>query len=734
MDRRAIRRGVLGLLVAAGVTPAFGQAGGSVTGRVTDAVSNDPLPGVVVVLESTVSSTETRTDRDGAYAFGNVPPGGYHLVVRVNQYLSVRQDVTVTAAPQVVDLPLVPELHFTEVTSVSPQGRSQFETFQATNVLGGQELTKSLQGTLGATLEQEPGIALRSFGSGPARPVIRGLDGDRVLIVQNGLRMGDLSSQSGDHGVNANPAAASTIEVVRGPATLLYGSSAIGGLVNVVTKDVPDEPVTRPSGDLTFDLASAAPGGGAAGHVTVGNGRFALHVGANGRRAQNLGTPAGTLANSFNRAAGAEVGAAYTATDGYLGASYAWDRTRYGIPFVEDGETNLDPRRQSVTLRGERRQLTGWFDAVKGSFGVRRYRHDERDGNVVATAFTNNTTETNLLAHHKRVGRLTGSIGASVLTRAFAVSGEEALSPAVDQRTGAAYLYEEFAASPHVQLQAGARVEHSRFEPQASAEPARSFTNASGSVGVLFLPADQATIAFSLASAARNPALEELYFHGPHPGNNAVENGNPDLVSERALGFDASFRWRSAVVNGEVTAFVNRLSNFVYREYTGGIADESGQQDTVFAQADARLAGIESHADVRVTPLLWVEGGLDYVRGTLVARGTPLPRTPPLRARVGVRVQQTFFQVGVEGVFTASQARVFQSETASGAVGELPTEGYGLLRAFAAYSFGTDRIFHTLTARLDNGTNATYRNHLNYLKDLTPEMGRNVSVVYNVKF
>ena len=133
----------------------------------------------------------------------------------------------------------MPELHFSEVTSVTPEGRSQFESFQATNVLGGQELTKELQGTLGATLENQPGIALRSFGPGPARPVIRGLDGDRVLIVEDGLRMGDLSSQSGDHGVNVNPASASSIEVVRGPATLLYGANAIGGLVNVITNDIP---------------------------------------------------------------------------------------------------------------------------------------------------------------------------------------------------------------------------------------------------------------------------------------------------------------------------------------------------------------------------------------------------------------------------------------------------------------------------------------------------------------
>lgn len=733
MCRRALRCAALVCALWCGWSPAFAQSTGTVSGLVTDAVSNDPLPDVPVTLESTKLSRQTKTDAVGRYTVANLPAGAYHVIVRVNQYLSFRQDVTVAAAPVTVDVYLVPELHFSEVTSVSPEGRNQFETFQATNVLGGQELTKSLQSTLGATLENEPGIALRSFGSGPARPVIRGLDGDRVLIVEDGLRMGDLSSQSGDHGVNANPAAATSIEVVRGPATLLYGSSAIGGLVNVVTADVPRSPVKRPSGDLTLDAGSAAPGGGGAGDVTLGNGRFALHLAGSGRRLQDMKTPEGTLANSFSRAGSAEVGAAYTAENGYVGASYAWDRTHYGIPLIEGGETNLDPRRQSVTVRGETRARKGFFDSLKGSFGVRRYRHDERDGDTVATSFTNNTTEANVLAHHRRVGRMSGSVGGSVFTRAFSVDGEEALSPAVDQKVGAAYVYEEVAATPHAQVQFGGRMEYTSFAPKAG-DVSRTFTNASTSVGLLLLPTDQTTIAFSLASAARNPALEELYFHGPHRGNNAVENGASSLSSERATGFDASLRWRSPVITGEVTAFVNAISDFIYRRYVGTVNQEFNLVDTVFAQADARLVGIESHADVKVGPLVWVEGGLDYVRGRFAASGDPLPRTPPLRGRLGARVQKNAFQAGVDGSFTARQDRVFTLATATGLIGETPTAGYNLMKAFASYSFGSARALNTVTFRLDNATNATYRNHLNYLKDLTPEMGRNLSVVYNVKF
>ena len=181
----------------------------------------------------------------------------------------------------------------------------------------------------------------------------------------------------------------------------------------------------------------------------------------------------------------------------------------------------------------------------------------------------------------------------------------------------------------------------------------------SGSLGLMLMPTDRTTIAFSFASAARNPALEELYFHGPHPGNNAIENGNPDLESERSLGFDTSLRWRNAVATGEVTFFVNRIGGFIYRQYTGGFDEDEGLAETVFAQADGFLGGIESHADLKVAPMLWLEGGLDYVRGNLTELDTPMPRIPPLRGRAGVKFQHQSFQAGVDGIFTAQQERVY---------------------------------------------------------------------------
>jgi iron complex outermembrane recepter protein len=720
------------MLSAAMAGAAGAQETATVSGMATNALSGDAVPDATIVLDGPSFTRQARSGADGAFAIAGVPPGDYHLSVRADGYLPQRLEVVVAAgASASTDVKLSPEVHFTEVTSVSPDARSQFETFQATSVLGGMELSKEVMSTLGATIENQPGIALRGFGPGPARPIVRGMDGDRVLIVQDGLRMGDLSSQSGDHGVNVNPAAASRIEVVRGPATLLYGANAIGGLVNVITKGIPDAPVTKPTGSVSFDGGTNGGEAGLSGDLTIGRGALALHAAASGRRSGDFQTPDGSLANSFNRSHMGEVGLSYAKENGFFGGSYAFDRSHYGVPLIEEGVTNLDPRRQLLTLRGETRNMAGFFDSFRGSFGARRYRHDERDGDEVATSFANDSTELELLAHHRPVGNWKGSIGGAFLTRAFATEGEEVLSAAVDQKNAAAFVYEEFPATPHLQLQVGARLEHAMFSPK-SADPERSFTNLSGSAGILVMPNDATTIAVNIARAVRNPALEELYFRGPHRGNNAFENGDTALESEQALGLEASFRWRSDAASGEATYFFNRINGFIFRELSGAIVEDLFE--TFFRQGDARLQGVESHFDLRVAPVVWVEGGLDYVRGDLRTIDKPLTRMPPLRGRAGVRYQRNALEAGLDGVFTQSQERIYRLDTPAGPIGETPTDGYTLFKVYGSYAFQRGDMLNTLTVRLDNAGGTRYRNHLNYLKDLTPEMGRSLRIVYGVRF
>jgi iron complex outermembrane receptor protein len=758
---RTLARGIAALACLLMIAPAVLAQTAFIAGRVTLA-SGEPMGGAAVFLEEL--KRQVRTAPDGTYRFDEVPPGEYHVSVRAEGYSTGRTEVTVTPEGARLDLVVELDLHFEEVVSVSPTARSQFESYQPTSVLAGQELTKQLEGTIGATLQSEPGIAMRSIGPGPARPVIRGLDGDRIVVLEDGQRVGDLSSQSADHGVTVNPASAQRIEVVRGPASLLYGANAIGGLVNVITDQIPTEPVRGVEGNVTFDLGSNAAEGAGAGDLHIGNGRLALHIGGGGRRTGNYATPEEEVENTHRRSTFGSIGLAWTGERQYVGGSVAIDDTEYGVPNVSlpaDGgehveeeeeehaheDVTLTPHRTAVTLRAGGRGLEGPIASYRATLGVRRYDHTEFEAGVAGTVFTNDTEEAELMLSHRPVGRVSGTVGTWFLDRAFSAVGPEALSPPVDQRAFAVFFYEEVT-WPHLTFQFGGRVDRTSFAP-AELLPERDFTEFSGSLGLLVRPApgnDDLVLALSLARAARNPALEELYFFGPHPGNLAFEIGNPDLGSERALGFDISLRGRTRRISGEITFFNNSIDDFIFRNPLSEEEFEQREEEfeerfgerahghahghefpfIEFVGADSRLFGVEAHADIQLTDVLAAEFTYDWVRGTLADSGQPLPRIPPFRVIGGLRYQRGALQVGGTVTGVARQDRVFGAET--------PTPGYGLLKLYGAYSFVASGVTHTVTARVDNATNTLYRNHLNYLKDVLPEMGRNVKLVYSLSF
>jgi len=726
---------MLALVIVFGLTASAAAQPVVVSGRLYHSVSLKPIVDATVAIENT--ALETKSGPDGSYRIPDVPAGAHHLLVIAKGFVPARSELRVGQQPVTLDVAVDPELHYSEVVSVSPDARNQFDSYQPTAVLAGQDLTKQLEGTIGATLATQPGVAERSFGPGPARPVIRGLDGDRVLILEDGQRMGDLSSQSGDHGVTVNPAGSSRIEVVRGPATLLYGSNAIGGLVNVISDAVPTERVSGTHGGATLDFGTAATDGGGAADVLVGNNRWAFHAGGSGRRSGDVDTPEGTIDNTQSRSGFASVGLAYTGEKGYVGGSYGYDDLKYGIPVVEEGNIQLTPRRHMVGVRAGADELTGAFQSFRVLFGTRNYKHDELEGDEVGTQFENDTTDFNVQAKHRAFGRLSGTIGGSFLTRAFSATGEEALSPPVDEQATALFVYEELT-WPHVTVQFGGRVNWASFSPEGGL-PDRDFTDGSASVGLVYKPAaanDKLTFAVSLAHAARNPALEELYFFGAHPGNFAFEIGNAELGSETAQGFDASVRWRHRRFGGELTYFYNNIDNYIFRnpisdeEFVERFPDEAeavGEFPFVeFVARDSMLQGVEAHADVDLGKGLVAELGFDYVRGELRDTNDPLPRMPPTRFIGGLRYQASAFQAGGEVIVAAKQDRVFGEET--------PTDGYNLLKLFASYSFGGGNALNTITARLDNAANELYRNHLSFIKDVVPEMGRNFKVVYSVRF
>jgi iron complex outermembrane receptor protein len=717
-------------MIAASLVVSPGVMAGSLEVKVVDE-KGAGLPGAAVTIPGT--HLEATTDAEGVARFPSVPDGEHDVAARLTGFSGARREVVVAGSEARVTITLGATLHFTESVTVAPGRSDTFDSFQPTDVLGAENLQQRLAGSLGDTLGAQPGVSVRSLGPGPARPVIRGLDGDRVLVVEDGARTGDLSSQSGDHGVAVDPATATQIEVVRGPATLLYGSNALGGVVNLVSEEIPRRPRTGATGAAVLQGATANEEAGAAGHVGFGDGAWALRVGGAARRSGDFETPEGAVANSRTSHRGGGGAVSRTGADGYLGASYQYATTEYGLPAVGEEAVELNPRRHRLDVRGERRNLPGLLSGLKLEAAFRDYRHEEIEVETgeVGTAFRNRTAEGKLLLNHRPVGRLKGTLGLWGHHRRYRSVGEEALAPATRQGNLAAFFYEEVAFR-HVVLQLGGRYDRTRFDTDEAAggerPPVRdrSFHTFSGSLGVVGHLGHDLTVAASLARAARSPSLEELYNHGLHPGNFAFEIGDAGLETEVGHGLDVSLRYRSRRVSAEATWFVNRIDRFIFPRQTGEVEEEAGLPVVEFVAADAGLRGFEARLDLGLGEGLWLELGADSVRGELRGNGPPLPRMPPRRARVGLRFETQRWHVQGEVRAGARQGRVYGVET--------PTAGYALLAAHASYRLGRGRAAHLLTLRLDNAGDRRYRNHLSYIKDAVPEMGRSLKLVYSVRF
>jgi iron complex outermembrane receptor protein len=761
MKQSLLRRGMAVVLLAAaacGVQAAAATAGeqseatGKLRGRVTLEANGDPLHKAFVLIVPLNRSTQT--DSEGNYEFDRVPPGSYDVVVHAPALADERRSVTVTAGDTAtLDFSMrIAPVHAQITVTASGQEETVLEAFQATTTVGAIELTQRAQTGLGDVLKGEVGVAKRSFGAGSARPVLRGFDGDRVLILMDGLSTGTLSSQSGDHGENLNVLNLERVEVVRGPATLLYGSNAIGGVVNAITghQQIYEHAHTGLSGYVSAVAGSGnAQAGGSAG-FEYGLKRWLLWGGGGGQRTGDYGTPAETIVNSRTRSGDGRGGIGWYGQRAYFSLGYNYDNRRYGVPFaafLENGppfdpaaETvNLRLRKHDVQFTGGLRNLTGAVEEVRVLLGYNHYRHGEYDADTLETDFFNKQFNYRVTFEQKRRGPLTGTFGFSGLWRDYRTEGDEALAPPTRQVAVALFALETLDFG-RVSLQFGGRFEHTRYDPDVldpllPALPERSFTGLSGAAGVRVRLWEGGAVVANYTHSYRAPALEELYNRGPHPGNLAYEIGNPQLGRERGDGLDLSLRHQSERFRVTANFFHYSLKDYVFLTPTGNIT--AGLYEAEFLQGDARYRGGELEVEVGVHPNVWVSGGFDRVEarltrairstvtGLVTPADTPLPRIPPMQGRAAVDFRWKGLSVKPEGVFAGRQGQVFTTETS--------TDGYALFQLEASYTVARKHVVHVIGVNAFNLTNALYRNHLSYIKHLAPEMGRGVRISYTLR-
>jgi iron complex outermembrane recepter protein len=698
----------------------------TINGKVIDP-QGQPVPDATVTLLELRRSTKVAAD--GSFTFASVDPGHYHVVVESRRAGAIVAEAEVTSgAPLAMEITLDPAVHSEEiVVTASPEARRESEVYQPVNVLTSEELTKQIQPTLGETLSREPGVSSTYFGPGASRPIIRGLGSDRIRVLEEGVGTGDASNVSPDHAVSVDPGSARQIEIVRGPATLLYGSNAVGGVVNVIDDRIPNRvPSSAITGSLDLRLGTVSDEKNGTVALDGGIGRFAWHAGFLNRSTGDYEIPTiGKLENSSLETSSATAGASYIVERGFLGISLSGFETNYGVPGAEEEGVRIDMEQRRLDLKGELRNL-GIFRNLRLRMGSSAYEHVELEGDEIGTRFTNEAFEARVEGAHRDFGALRGSIGMQYTTNDFEAVGEEAFIAPNQTDAFALFAFEEFTAGKF-DLQFGARYESQNVSIDDVTLPDRSFDGLSGSIGAILKAGDGYSFAASLSRATRIPTATELYANGPHVATRQFEVGNADLDSETSMGIDLSIRRTSEKFRASVTLFQNYFEGYIFDAPTG--AEEDGLPVFAYVQHDARFQGIEleTHSE------LWHAGdrhlelelGLDYVHAALDG-GDHLPRIPPLRGLVGLQYQAGPLSAGVELQKYGRQGRIAAYET--------PTDDYTLVSANIGYRFFAASTVHDVILRGTNLTNELARVHTSPLKDFVPLPGRDLAVAYRVTF
>jgi iron complex outermembrane receptor protein len=607
------------------------------------------------------------------------------------------------------------------------------------------------QSTLGETLNNTPGVSSTYFGPNASRPVIRGLDGDRIRILSNSGATVDASGLSYDHAVAADPISVERMEVLRGPGALLYGGSAIGGVVNLIDNRIPREPMDGIAGKVDLGLASANRERGAGLLLEGGNQRVGLHVDVFNRLTDDVRVPtslpctrgdvtdfARRICNSAAHVRGAAVGSSLFFDQGYLGASLATYRNGYGT--VAEDEVTIDMRSTRYALEGELRGLRGPFQSVKAQASHTDYRHTEYEAGMAGTLFSNRGNDVRLEARHVAVGPLQGIIGFQAESTRFSADGEEAFAPYSRTRQRALFAFEELATS-WGKLTFGARMEsvdvQSLGNPLVERFPtaSRNFNPASYALGALWNLAPSWQLTSNLSRSQRAPRDYELFADGPHVATGAYERGNAALEKERSANVDVGVQWKQGAHHVKVSAFQSRFGNYISLERTGALqnVDDELLPEFAYRQVPARFRGLEAEGNIRLLEAaskLDLELRGDVVRATNEATGEALPRIAPVRVGATLVWAQGPWgaRLGVDRL--ARQHRV--------PAGDAPTAAYTLWSAALTWRAKAGPANLLWYGRVDNASNKLAYSATSILTQTAPGRaplpGRSVKVGLQASF
>jgi len=622
----------------------------------------------------------------------------------------------------------------------NPLGVASDDMVVPVSVLGGRELSLRRQGTLGETLNGIPGVTATQFGPNASRPVIRGMDGERVRIMQNGVGVLDASSLSFDHAVGIDPLIIEQIDVVRGPAALLYGGSAMGGVVNAIDHRIPKESLDGYTGRAEARFGGPDNTRNGAAVMDVGNGTFALHADVYSRETSNLeipgyavskrksradGTPRdskgnGKLNNSDALANGGALGAAWTFDTGYLGVSYADSNNNYGT--VAEDSVRIDMQNKRLELAGEVRDLKGPLQKLKLRMAHTDYQHVELEDGVVGTTFKNRGVQGSLEATHAPIAGINGVLGYQFQNTRFQALGAEAFVPGVTTQDQSVYVYEEYAINQH-KLTFGGRTGQTTVNSADSsnfgAGQNNSFNPNSFALGGLYAINDSWNATFNLSHNERAPSYFELYANGEHVATGQFEVGNANLNKETSNGIDAQLKWKANGHSITFGAYATRFQNFIGLFNNGATDPGSGLPIANFQAVPALFKGLELEGKFALNDEWALKLRGDYVHAKDTRNNEYLPRISPLRLGGGLDYHLGNWNARVDVLHAFKQNDVAENE--------LKTDGYTNLSALVAFKLPVK--YHVeLFAKANNLLNDEIREHASFLKDISPAGARSILV------
>ncbi len=632
------------------------------------------------------------------------------------------------------------------------------------------ELAAQPYAQLGDTLGTKPGIASTSFGPGASRPIIRGLSGFRVGITEDGLATGDVSALSDDHAVPIDPSSARQVEVVRGPATLRYGSQAIGGVVNSINNRIPEAiPPKGYSAETQDGLSSVDSGRNGSALVEAGAGNFAVHVDAFKRISEDYRIPGGVQANTSVDSEGYALGGSYVFKDGFLGLAFTSFDSTYFIPGIAAAEekNHIVLNQTRFLSKGEWRINDIGLEAIRFSFGATDYKHNEVDGlgaaAVIGSTFLNKLYEARVEAQLQPVqtslGELRGAVGTQWYDRRLSAAGEDGiLLPPAHTQSIAAFIFEELQLSKKLRFQAAARIENDDVDGTASTFPPnflpppddptiapsmRRFLPISGSIGFLYDLPLGVVARLTGQHVERAPDATELFYKGPHDSTQTFEIGTPGLIIEQGNTAEVGFKRAKGDFRFDVSAYYTDFKNFIFKRFTGAKCDTefascavggTGPLDQIiYSQKDATFIGAEVLAEQdigRIWNGVWgIEGQYDFVHATF-SDGTFVPKIPPHRLGGGIYYRDTnwFARLFLLHAFAQNEFAAFDT----------PTPGYDLLNAEVRYTIqlnqpGSAVPEMTIGVRGENLLNDDIRYSTSFKKDEVLQPGTNVRLFGIVK-